>query len=79
MFDFFTNRKLKHHVGSVDKHFTALNNRYLNVYGDVIEASRTHDPKEMLAYLANSAGIKTEMKFTATKIMVSTPSTPVKK
>lgn len=63
MFDFFTNRKLKSHVGSVDKHFTALNNRYLNVYGDVIEASRTSDPKEMLAYLAASAGIKSGMKL----------------
>ena len=47
----------------MDKHFTALNNRYLNVYGDIIEASRTHDPNEMLAYLASSIGIKNGMKI----------------
>jgi cyclopropane fatty-acyl-phospholipid synthase-like methyltransferase len=63
VFKFFSDRKLKRHVGSVDKHFTALNKRYLNVYGDVIEASRTKDPKELLAYLAESAGMKDGMKL----------------
>ncbi|MDB5281426.1 MAG: Methyltransferase type 11 [Bacteroidota bacterium] len=61
--NFFKNIKIRKHVTTVDKHFTVLNNRYLNVYGDVIEASRTKDPGEMLAYLANGAGIKNGMKL----------------
>ncbi len=54
-------KELHEHVRTVDKHFTVLNNRYLNVYGDVIEASRTSDPGEMLAYLATNAGIEDGM------------------
>jgi sterol 24-C-methyltransferase len=42
---------------------SALNNRYLTVYGDVIEASRTFDPNEMLAYLAANAGIRDGMRL----------------
>src|ERR1051325_792971 len=56
-------RELIEHVSTVDKHFSTLNNRYLTVYGGVIEASRTTDTKEMLAYLASNAGIKDGMKL----------------
>ena len=51
------------HVSEVDRHFSTLNNRYLTVYGDVIEASRTADPAELLAYLAAQAGIGDGMKL----------------
>jgi len=54
-------KNLTEHVKTVGKHFTVLNNRYLGIYGDVIEASRTANPDEMLTYLATNAGIKDGM------------------
>lgn len=61
--NFFRGKKLSKHVKEVDKHFTALNNRYLKCYGDIIEASRTENPQEMLSYLAQNSGMKAGMKL----------------
>lgn len=56
-------RALIEHVSTVDKHFSTLNRRYLTVYGDVIEASRTPDPRQMLEYLALHSGMKDGMRI----------------
>ena len=61
MYNIFRNIKLKRHVRAVDKHFTVLNNRYLKVYGDYIEASRTPDPEEMMSYFVKNSGISDGM------------------
>jgi cyclopropane fatty-acyl-phospholipid synthase-like methyltransferase len=60
---FFKNLRIRRHVATVDQHYTVLNNRYLKIYGEILDASRTKNPEELLAYLASEAGIKNGMKL----------------
>jgi ubiquinone/menaquinone biosynthesis C-methylase UbiE len=61
-FIFFSNSSKPHRVEEVAKFYNEYNDKFLQVYGDVIQAFRTHDVSKLLDYQIQTMELKEGMK-----------------